>query len=182
MLQKQPLVVLIAEYLANHISDTHASITLDFLNKNDNFWQKENREGHITASVWILNETRTRALLTHHRKLDRWFQLGGHIESEDTDIFAACLREAREESGLKNLNLLEKSIFDIDVHLIPEAKNGFPAHFHHDIRVLLLADDSETIFFDENESKSVKWFDLQTLKLQFSETSLLRMIEKTSFV
>lgn len=41
-----------------------------------------------------------KVLLIHHRKLDQWLPLGGHIEL-DEDPEQAALREAREESGLE---------------------------------------------------------------------------------
>ena len=178
-MNKNTLLAQIVAYLQEYPNDAHPQKTLDFLNENDNFWQKENSAGHVTASVWIVNGNKNKALLTHHKKLEKWFQLGGHVESEDEDIFAACLREAKEESGLQNLILPEKTLFDIDVHLIPTSKSGFPAHFHYDIRVLLIAEEDEAINFDKNESKSVKWFDFEAMKTLFTEESLLRMIAKS---
>jgi 8-oxo-dGTP pyrophosphatase MutT (NUDIX family) len=41
-----------------------------------------------------------RVLVVHHRKLNRWLPLGGHVEL-DEDPEQAALREAREESGLE---------------------------------------------------------------------------------
>ncbi|HEX3465289.1 MAG TPA: hypothetical protein VHS78_14675 [Candidatus Elarobacter sp.] len=49
--------------------------------------------GHVTASAWIVDSSRTRALLTHHRKLGRWLQLGGHADG-DADVRAVALRES----------------------------------------------------------------------------------------
>ena len=50
-------------------------------------------EGHFTASSWLLDSARSRVLLTHHRKLDRWLQLGGHADGE-RDLRAVALKEA----------------------------------------------------------------------------------------
>src|SRR4051794_7952145 len=52
--------------------------------------------GHLTGSAWLLDTTGGRVLLTHHRKLDRWIQLGGHADG-DPDLLGVALREAREE-------------------------------------------------------------------------------------
>src|SRR5262249_2415939 len=41
-----------------------------------------------------------KVLLVHHRKLDKWLPLGGHIEL-DEDPETAARREAQEESGLE---------------------------------------------------------------------------------
>lgn len=51
----------------------------------------------FTVAIFVVHECRV--LLIHHRQLDRWLPLGGHIEL-DEDPEQAALREAREESGL----------------------------------------------------------------------------------
>src|SRR5690349_17079955 len=82
--------------------------------------------GHLTASAWIVDAARRRTLLTHHRKLDRWLQLGGHVDG-DPDLAASALREAREESGLTRLAVVSTEFFDLDRHRIP-ARGEEPEH------------------------------------------------------
>ena len=38
--------------------------------------------GHLTASSLVVDRSRGRALLTHHKKLERWLQLGGHCDGD----------------------------------------------------------------------------------------------------
>jgi FimV-like protein len=64
--------------------------------------ERSHQFGHLTGSAWIVNTTRTKALLLHHRKLNRWMQPGGHADG-DLDLLAVALREAREESGLSGI-------------------------------------------------------------------------------
>jgi 8-oxo-dGTP pyrophosphatase MutT (NUDIX family) len=52
----------------------------------------------LTVAIFIVHDERV--LLIHHRKLEKWLPLGGHVEL-DEDPEAAALREAREESGLE---------------------------------------------------------------------------------
>jgi 8-oxo-dGTP pyrophosphatase MutT (NUDIX family) len=123
--------------------------------------------GHITASAWIVSADRAQFLLTHHRKLDRWLQLGGHADG-DPDVAAVALREAREESGLRDFRFLcgERAVLvearetlhpiDLDVHRIP-ARAHEPAHDHHDIRFVLVAPVGEHIEKSE-ESHALGWF------------------------
>src|ERR1019366_3306840 len=73
--------------------------------------------GHVTGSAWIVDRDRTHTLLTHHRKLDKWLQLGGHADG-DLDILRVALREAREESGLEAIRPVSEEIFDVDIHTI----------------------------------------------------------------
>src|SRR5678810_655292 len=51
----------------------------------------------FTVAIFVVRDNKV--LLIHHRQLDKWLPLGGHIEL-DEDPEAAALREAREESGL----------------------------------------------------------------------------------
>ena len=174
-MKKNTLLLALQTYLQRYPNDTHAQQTLDFVATTDNFWQNNNPHGHVTASAWIVNTKKTKALLTHHRKLGQWFQLGGHVEAHDTDIFAAALREAHEESGLRDIALLSTDIFDIDVHLIPTSKKGFPAHLHYDIRVLLGANEDDALNFQADESNEVRWFALSEISAFASGESVLRM-------
>src|SRR5690606_13008812 len=43
---------------------------------------RERLEGHFTASAWLVDRTGSRTLLTHHRKLGRWLQPGGHADGD----------------------------------------------------------------------------------------------------
>ena len=109
--------------------------------------------GHFTASAWLVSQDRHRVLLTHHRKLDRWLQLGGHADGEQ-DLLRVALLEAEEESGLTGLSV-EPGIFDIDRHWIPEHK-GVPAHWHYDVRYVLHAGGSEE-YVVSDESHDLAW-------------------------
>ncbi|MTI96281.1 MAG: NUDIX hydrolase [Firmicutes bacterium] len=151
-------------------------MTMSFLASNDIVLGSGNPRGHLTGSVWIINTERTKVLLTHHRLLGKWLQLGGHTD-EGEDIVSAALREAREESGLEDLRLLSEQIFDIDVHTIPESM-GKPEHLHYDIRFLAEGDDNKSLIIS-HESRALKWVRLSDIKEYSTEESILRMARKT---
>ncbi|MEA2690050.1 MAG: hypothetical protein QOD51_2657 [Candidatus Eremiobacteraeota bacterium] len=133
--------------------------------------------GHVTASAWIVDPSRTRALLTHHRKLGKWLQLGGHVDG-DTDVRRAALREAREESGLRSLRFVCGGIYDVDVHAIP-ARPGEPAHDHYDVRFALEADPAEPLVVNE-ESNELAWVPIVVLASYGADESVLRLAVKTA--
>ncbi len=56
------------------------------------------RELQIVVAAFIFNADKV--LLIHHKKLDKWLPVGGHIEQNETPD-AAVLRETREEVGLE---------------------------------------------------------------------------------
>jgi 8-oxo-dGTP pyrophosphatase MutT (NUDIX family) len=120
-----------------------------------------------------VNEPGTHVLLTHHRKLDRWLQLGGHSDG-DPDTLAVARREAEEESGLP-VRVLGTAIFDLDVHEIP-ARKGDPAHYHYDVRFIFVADHEG--FEVSDESHDLAWVPIDGLADYSTEESLLRMGRK----
>jgi 8-oxo-dGTP pyrophosphatase MutT (NUDIX family) len=109
--------------------------------------------GHFTGSAWLVDSAGERVLLTHHRKLDRWLQLGGHADG-DADLARVALREAGEESGLVDL-VVEPAIFDLDRHLIPARANE-PAQWHYDVRFVVHATGSDRFTANE-ESHELGW-------------------------
>jgi 8-oxo-dGTP pyrophosphatase MutT (NUDIX family) len=93
---------------------------------------------HFTASAFVVDETGTRTCLVEHAKLGRLLQPGGHVEPADPSLEEAALREAREETALElELHPTAPRPFDLDIHEIP-ARPGEPAHFHLDVRFLLV--------------------------------------------
>jgi len=113
--------------------------------------------GHLTGSAFVLDGRSGKVLLHHHRRLDRWLQLGGHDEGEH-DPLATALREAREESGLDDLTPLTPEILDLDVHAIPAGRDE-PPHLHHDLRYALVTRTADTIE-PAAESLALQWFPL----------------------
>ena len=153
------------------------SATIDwveaFVAANADCFHRSCTTGHITGSAWIVDAAGERVLLTHHRKLDRWLQLGGHSDG-DPDTLAVTLREAEEESGLV-VYALDDEIFDLDVHLIPEHDDE-PAHYHFDVRFLIGAKDDE--FRASDESLALRWVAIRDLGSLTSEESITRMARK----
>lgn len=141
--------------------------------------------GHLTASCWILDHERERFLLTHHRKLGRWLQLGGHADG-DSDLLQVALREAREESGMQRFARIDPPAsggspplpVDIDVHAIP-ARRGEPAHEHHDLRFIFVADPGQPLVISD-ESSDLAWFELEAISEVGGDESLLRLARKAT--
>lgn len=131
--------------------------------------------GHVTASAWLVSVDGMRALLTHHRKLDRWLQPGGHADG-DRDVARVALKEAQEESGLRGLRLLP-GLFDIDRHWIPEHK-GVPAHWHYDARFVVQAGEDEG-FVVSDESHALAWREVDAIADdEAADASVRRMARK----
>lgn len=166
----------------NSLADLESKMilqTLDFVKSYPNCFSSKNLPGHITGSAFIFDKKASAVLFTHHKKLKKWLQLGGHSDG-NSNIFETVLREAQEESGIKSFTYYEQEIFDVDIHPIPENKK-MPAHLHFDIRFLLFPQE-KTLLKISNESLDLKWIKIEEVKNYTSEISILRMLRKLNFL
>lgn len=155
--------------------DPHVLASLAFLEEADRPFDREHASGHFTGSAWLVSTDGERVLLTHHRKLQRWLQLGGHADG-DSNLAAVALREAEEESGLQGLTV-EPDIFDVDRHWIPERKHE-PGHWHYDVRYVVHAGEDENFVVSE-ESLELAWVAIRELAdAHDTDESLRRMARK----
>jgi len=132
---------------------------------------------HFTGSALVLSTDGRRALLHHHRKLDRWMQFGGHCDG-DENILRVAQREALEESGIEGLQVISPLPFDLDIHEIPARPAlGEPAHFHYDVRFLLTAPENARFAISE-ESLEIRWFSLEEMVALPLSAGLRRLASK----
>ncbi len=115
--------------------------------------------GHITASVAVLDDTRSHVLLTLHPRLGRWVQLGGHCEPQDADIVAAALREGTEESGISGLQI-GPALTRVHVHPLT-CSLGLPTR-HLDLQFTAIAPAGATIAISD-ESLDLRWWPIDDL-------------------
>jgi len=130
--------------------------------------------GHITGSAWLVDRAGEHVLLTHHRKLGRWLQLGGHADG-DEDVLRVARNEAEEESGLAVVAIVDE-ILDVDIHEIP-ARGSDPAHLHFDLRFAFRAAASDD-FAVSDESHALRWVPIIRFDEFTDEASMLRMADK----
>lgn len=166
-----PLRDLLARLLAAHEpaddrERAHLDHVLGFCARWPDPFDRGIEEGHLTGSAFVRDPS-GRILLTHHRRLDIWVQLGGHAEDERA-AHEVAMREAREESGLSDLSFDESLMFadgtprllDVDVHRIP-ARKGEPEHDHLDLRFLLRTSSPESIVANPSETKALEWVSVE---------------------
>jgi len=165
------------EYARGAINEIPVVVRFRDLLLHPDAYQRTHLPGHITGSAFIVSPDFRQTLLVHHAKLNRWLQPGGHCDG-DQDVTRVALREGEEETGLHTLRLSTSSIFDLDIHPIPQRKD-FPAHDHYDVRFLVYGDPSEKITVSE-ESFDVRWVLLSQLEDYTREESVLRMRSKAT--
>ncbi|MEU4108686.1 NUDIX hydrolase [Streptomyces sp. NPDC048208] len=137
----------------------------------DGMW-KACHAGHLTASALVIDPEHGRVLLTLHKKLRMWLQMGGHCEPGDTSVAAAALREATEESGIAGLTLLPGGPVRLDRHPIPA-----PCHWHLDVQYAVLAPrGAEHAISDE--SLDLRWFGYDEVA-DVADDSVVRLLQAT---
>lgn len=149
---------------------------ISFVQNNPGCFKRSLLTGHVNGSAWVVDDDFEFVLLTHHAKLDKWLQLGGHSDG-DPDTLSVAYREAQEESGLNSLKAFSQEIFDLDIHSIPE-RGSEPEHLHYDVRFLFVANREESLLMTP-ESKYLQWIELERVILLNDSDSFLRMIDKT---
>ena len=115
---------------------------------------------HLTAGTVVLTPQADAVLLNHHRKADTWLAFGGHCEPGDATLAGVALREAHEESGLRELDL-DPVPLDLDVHAVEFCVPGTTVH-HLDVRFLATAQRSADHRVSA-ESLDVRWWPLDAL-------------------
>ncbi|MFF4538080.1 NUDIX hydrolase [Streptomyces aureus] len=143
---------------------------LDHLSAHPDGMWKSCHAGHLTASALVIDPSRGRVLLTLHRKLRMWLQMGGHCEPGDATLADAALREALEESGVEGLTLLPGGPVTLDRHPIPA-----PCHWHLDVQYAALA-PADAVEAISDESLDLRWFGYDEVA-EVADTSVVRLLE-----
>ena len=146
-----------------------------FVSGYPNCFERSLSIGHVTGSAWLMNQAQTHVLLTLHKNLNKWLQLGGHADG-NPHVLDVAIREAQEESGLSECAVLSENIFDIDIHAIPQHDEE-AEHFHYDVRFAVHSTDSEE-YQVSDESHDLAWVKIQDVQQLTQEESMLRMVRK----
>ena len=137
-------------------------IILNFINKNDDVLVRDNEVAHITSSGFIVNKSRSKVLMIHHNIYNSWGWTGGHADG-DSDLIGVAIKEAKEETGIKETRLITDDICSIDIlPVTSHMKKGkyVASHLHLSIAYVLEADESEALVVKEDENSGVKWVDI----------------------
>lgn len=146
-------------------------IMLQYINTFDNLLTRENEVAHFTASSWVVNKERTKILMIYHKIYDSWAWTGGHADG-DTDLLYTAVREVKEETGVKNVNILDKDIFSLETICVNgHTKRGkyVSSHIHFNLTYLLEVDEKEKLKIKEDENNGVKWISIENINKYCSE-------------
>lgn len=146
----------------NEQEERDRELILHALLTEEDVFTRDNALCHMTASAWIVNADRTKALMAYHNIYDSWSWLGGHADGEE-DLLAVALKEAREEAGILNVRSVSDEILSLEVLTVDgHVKRGryVSSHLHLNVTYLLEADEEEGLHIREGENSGVRWFGL----------------------
>lgn len=155
-------------------------IILRCIKMQENILTRANEVMHITSSGFVINKNRDKVLMIHHNIYNSWGWTGGHADG-DSDLLGVAIKEAKEETGVENINIITDEICSIEILPVnAHIKNGkyIAAHLHLSIAYILEADESEELFIKADENSGVKWIDIDKVSDYVNEDHMIRVYQK----
>lgn len=155
-------------------------LMLEFLERNPDALLRSNRVAHFTASSWIVDTTGKQTILVYHTLYDSWSWTGGHADG-DADLLAVALREAREETGLVQIEPVHSSPMSLEVITVEgHQKHGdyISAHIHLNLTYLLQAPLDQPIRICLEENQGVRWVERNRAISLSTEPKMIPIYQK----
>ena len=169
---KEKLIEQIRNYVpVNEQEQTDRLSLLRWLESGEDISVRDNLIGHLTASAWVVTPDRTRVLMAFHKLYNSWAWLGGHADG-NWDLLAVAEKEAREESGIRELSCVSREpvsmeILTVDGH---EKKGKYvPCHLHLNLTYLFEAEPDQLLQVKPDENTGVAWLDMEELGQKCNE-------------
>ncbi len=146
-------------------------IMLKYIKDFDDVLTRQNEYGHFTSSAFVLNKDRSKILMAYHRIYNSWAWVGGHSDG-DNDLLYVAMKEAKEETGIKNVVPIFKDIYSLElINVNGHEKRGkyVGSHVHLNVTYLLEADENEKIHIKEDENSGVRWIPINKILESSSE-------------
>ena len=155
----------------NEQEEVDKKIMLNYIKDFDDVLTRQNQYGHFTSSAFVLNKEKTKILMAYHKIYNSWAWVGGHSDG-DSDLLYVAMKEAKEETGIKNVKSISKDIYSLElINVNGHEKRGkyVGSHVHLNITYLLEADENEEIHIKEDENSGVKWITIDKILEASSE-------------
>ncbi|MBZ9608184.1 NUDIX hydrolase [Clostridium estertheticum] len=146
----------------------------------DDILTRENKIAHITSSVYIVNKTKDKVLMVHHNIYNSWSWVGGHADGEK-DLLAVAIKEAKEETGVKNVFPITSEIFSLEIlTVLGYIKRGeyVSSHLHLSVAYLVEGDENELLIVKADENSNVKWVPIDEVSTYVSEAHMQKVYKK----
>ena len=156
------------------------ALFLKYFDTFENVLTRENEMCHLTSSAFIVNKTKDKVLSIYHKIYNSWGWVGGHADGDD-DMLYVALKEAREETSIKNLKPLSENIISIDIMpVLRHYRKGkfVSSHVHLSVAYLMEGDENDKIEIQEEENSGVAWLTFEELVTKCTEPHMIPIYKR----
>lgn len=156
------------------------ALILQFIKHHPDHLSRDNLAAHITSSAIVVNPDKTKVLFAYHNIYDSWSWVGGHNDG-DPNMLQVAIKEAKEETGIKDVKVLSPDIYMLDViYVSNHIKHGVyvPDHLHLNVTYLLEASESQPLIVKRDENQAVAWIQLEGVFDKISEPRMVPIYQK----
>lgn len=164
----------------NEQEEKDKEIMLNCMGMFDDVLTRSNELAHMTSSAFVVNKTRDKVLMVHHNIYNSWSWTGGHADGE-ADLLAVAVREAKEETGVRNICPIGKEIISLDILPVTgHVKRGkyVAPHLHLSVAYLVEADEDEPLMVKPDENSGVMWIPTSEIGSFSNEPHMMKVYDK----
>ena len=155
-------------------------LLLTYLSSFDDVLTRNNAICHLTSSAFVINKTHDKVLCIYHNIYNSWGWVGGHADGDD-DLIYVAEKEAKEETSIQNIKLLNKQIISLDIMpVLRHYRKGVyvPSHMHLSAAYLFEADEEQFIQIQKDENSNVAWLTFDELLQKCTESHMIGIYQK----
>jgi len=171
----------IKEYIPyNEQEEKDKEVFIKCINMFDDILIRNNEIAHITSSAFIVNKDKDKVLMVYHNIYNSWSWVGGHADGEE-DLLYVAMKEAKEETGIKNVSPVSDNILSMDIlPVLGHIRKGkyVPPHLHLSVAYLLEADENEQLIIKPDENGGVKWIPVDKIDTYSNEPHMVKVYNK----
>lgn len=173
------LITDIEKYIPfNEQEERDKEVILNWLKKDVDVLTRNNLEAHFTSSAWVVSPDFKKVLMVYHNIYNSWSWMGGHADGE-SDLLKVAIKEVKEESGLKHIEVLSSDIFSLEVLCVDghEKKGKYiPSHLHLNVTYLLMAEECDELVIKPDENSGVEWIGIDEIDKRVTEEWMKKRI------
>jgi 8-oxo-dGTP pyrophosphatase MutT (NUDIX family) len=171
----------IKEYIPyNEQEEKDKEVFIKCINMFDDILIRNNEIAHITSSAFIVNKDKDKVLMVYHNINNSWSWVGGHADGEE-DLLYVAMKEAKEETGIKNVSPVSDNILSMDIlPVLGHIRKGkyVPPHLHLSVAYLLEANENEQLIIKPDENSGVQWIPVDKIDTYSNEPHMVKVYNK----
>ena len=153
---------------------------MELIKKRPRILTREDSLVHFTASAWVMNPKRDKALMVYHNIYQAWSWVGGHADGEG-DLFSVACRELAEETGVTDALPIQKAPVSLEfIGVQAHEKRGryVAPHVHLKLTYFFEAAEDVPLRIKADENSGVMWRSVKDILADHTEPHMLMIYKK----